>query len=410
MEERIQQSAEARERGDYEASYELLQQITEPDADRHALWTELSVTCYYVDQLDQGLNAINHLLLHPDGTNKDLTRANAAFYYKPLAHYMPSLTMHTFATPAGEKRPTNPSIIHVHTGTFQGYLATVRTVNYVRNPVTHKFTVDGVKQPLLSKTFLQLLDRNFGLVGQVEIKGRRLVSTQANCRGIEDARLFFHNDQLWIACTFPDSNMRKITRTGLACLGSTLDVVTKLALKESKTLVADKCYTLEAINEKRHEKNWIPFIIRGAIENLYSYGPHVFLRPDLSQCDFEREKETPCIETERIHPKFDLGSFRGSSCPLPWGDGFLLVVHERDVQFRYTHRFVVMDATRQVVCVSVPFYFTLLDIEYCVGLAYSCSGHEVLVSFGVNDCEAKMVSISISDVKSFLWNHSVTQV
>lgn len=88
---------------------------------------------------------------------------------------------------------------------------------------------------------------------------------------------------------------------------------------------------------------------------------------------------------------------RGGSQLVPYGDGFIAVVHESvDVGGRqrriYLHRFIRYDASLKVEHVSPPFTFERQGIEFACGLA-QWHGRWV-ISYGVEDRECRLVIVS----------------
>ena len=90
--------------------------------------------------------------------------------------------------------------------------------------------------------------------------------------------------------------------------------------------------------------------------------------------------------------------------------GWLGIVHEAwkspaSGKRFYQHRFVWFDDDAMPVKISPPFYFTVKDIEFAVGLTEN--PHDpgtFLISYGVNDREAWLGTISAEDIRSVLWH------
>jgi hypothetical protein len=87
--------------------------------------------------------------------------------------------------------------------------------------------------------------------------------------------------------------------------------------------------------------------------------------------------------------------------------GWLTVVHhahsltDRQGERReYRHRFVQYDDRWQICASSPEFSFQFAGIEFCAGLARTGDG--VVMSFGVEDRLARLVTISWSDLRAML--------
>ena len=80
------------------------------------------------------------------------------------------------------------------------------------------------------------------------------------------------------------------------------------------------------------------------------------------------------------------------------------MIHEVSYQGRryYLHRFVRADAEWRIVSVSRPFYFRHLGIEFAAGAWLTHDASDVLVTFGVEDCEAWLCRIPLRRVLELL--------
>lgn len=134
----------------------------------------------------------------------------------------------------------------------------------------------------------------------------------------------------------------------------------------------------------RHEKNWMPVVHDGALRFVYSVDPLRVLDYDEAS---QRVRPLPGdVEAPR-------SAIRGGSQLVPYGDGFLAVVHEvHTAGPRYFHRFMRFDKDVRLVHTSEPFFFQHLGIEFCAGLA--AVGDEFVLSYGVNDREPRLAVVS----------------
>ena len=132
-----------------------------------------------------------------------------------------------------------------------------------------------------------------------------------------------------------------------------------------------------------HEKNWMPF--NDGWLYACGHGGHTVT--------IDADPEMPGVYEVRQRgaaPPMAAG-FRGGGQVVPFGDGWLAIVHEvahlGDGRRAYEHRFVWWDDTMTIRRWSPLFFFVeRQSIEFAAGLA--TIDDTVFVSFGVNDAEA----------------------
>ena len=139
---------------------------------------------------------------------------------------------------------------------------------------------------------------------------------------------------------------------------------------------------------QEHEKNWMPFDDGW----LYacSHGGHTVT--------IDADPDMPGVYEVRQRgaaPPMAAG-FRGGGQVVPFRDGWLGIVHEvahlGDGRRAYEHRFVWFDDTFTIRRWSPLFFFMeKQSIEFAAGLAIF--NERVVVSFGVRDAEAWLVSL-----------------
>ncbi|MGH7890358.1 MAG: hypothetical protein ACRENF_07390, partial [Thermodesulfobacteriota bacterium] len=231
--------------------------------------------------------------------------------------------------------------------------------------------------------FLVHYDRDFNLLSQKEIvedlPRERIRSI--NVEGLEDCRLVSDG---WFTCTTFDTNPAGRPQITACHMDSHGEV--------------EKLVPLLGPDPNRCEKNWLPFMKDGQLHLIYSCDPFILYRPDL---------ETGVCETVlEYKPFLDFSSFRGSAAPLPFDDGYLMLVHEVVVQPDYTrvylHRFVFLDQDFTITKLSSPFTFRHQGVEYCCGMAINHTETELILTTGIEDREAYLCFIGLDSVRSAL--------
>jgi hypothetical protein len=126
------------------------------------------------------------------------------------------------------------------------------------------------------------------------------------------------------------------------------------------------------------EKNWAPFYHQGQLCVIYQWNPLIVL-------ELHDDGTLPVRKWFDASPH--LKGIRGGSPGIPFGDGFLFVVHRRFAladKLRFTHQLIELDADLRPRRISVDFSFLSTGlIEYCAGLA-RVDDH-FLLTFGLND-------------------------
>jgi len=321
----------------------------------------------------------------------------------PLGAHCPSLRLKQIEFHAEEHWiAMNPSICR-HRGELK---ALVRTVNY-RMDEDGRYLIrstDGTANatnPINTRNWLVPLDRDLKSITQIELVAQEpLVCEYPLVVGFEDARIFDHDNNLYISATVRQRCSDGLAEQTLARIGgpagepSSLGGYAQLGLEDIRPMLR---------TPRLYEKNWMP--IEGAdIRFMYRPG-HVVDRAgqDLG------EIHTPALRTD---------SFSGSSQLIQFRDGWLGIIHEahhyldRPWKRYYSHRFVWYTAEFTLGRVSRPFFFKDKVIEFVAGLCWHPDpedkkreagfGKDLIISFGFRDCEAWLARVDANEVWGFV--------
>ena len=353
--------------------------------------SELAISSYYTPFKQDGLLAANRLILAKNlqGNLKEQTYRNILYYVSPLAdaRFQKIDCSLPLISEGLEERyhPMNPSL----TRWKNGYQVICRSVNYTQMGAKHFQTSDpsGVFR---TRNFLLYYDEDFNLVSQKEIIENlpRKRTPHFNVEGLEDCRIFSHQDALWFSCTTLDTNSGT-PQISLCKLGEE---------SQDEVIYVEKLIPLQGPNPKRCEKNWLPFSLFNEIYAVYSCGPFVLNKPNL-----ETGAWNPIFQDDQL---LDFSSFRGSAAPIEFDQGYLMLVHEvvflYDYQRAYLHRFVQLDSNFKVTHISKPFIFNHVGIEFCPSMALNHKGNELILAVGIEDREAFLCFLEVDRVKSIL--------
>jgi hypothetical protein len=205
-------------------------------------------------------------------------------------------------------------------------------------------------------------------------------------RGFEDSRLFEWNDQLWTLST-----VRELTSEGwceqvLAPIDVEQGPYIKLRYGDNYRRILPKV--------RQHEKNWMPWVKDNGITFVYRLGMLINTHG----------------EVVRDYPMgIDVSRISGSSQVIEMMGNYIAVVHEaqlipgRQYNRYYRHRFVSFKADGQLERISAPFYLHDKQIEFVAGLAYFPEQKQLMISYGVRDCEAWTAVMDPDEVLNFIY-------
>ena len=105
-------------------------------------------------------------------------------------------------------------------------------------------------------------------------------------------------------------------------------------------------------------------------------------------------------------PTADFSLFRGSAGPIPFDDGYLVLVHEiiqnPDSTRYYLHRFFYMDKYFMVKRITKPFTFLHHGVEFCGSMTIDHSGKNLIMALGIEDSKAYLTFTDLNLIRSLL--------
>jgi glycosyltransferase involved in cell wall biosynthesis len=355
----------------------------------YELLEALSIAGNYPPYKTEGFNALNRLLL-----SRNIPKERQDLAYRNLVHYLENIKTASFIPITFETPPlfegsteryyaANPSIIR----TDSGYKVICRTHNFKIENNIYYLGRDPSDSTIRTTNFLLEYDKNLNLISQKEIKEvHPRMQFPNHIQGLEDCRAVSLNGELFFTSSVFDMMPNKVVIT-----------LCKLDSNPSKVYAeVEKFLPLKSHTDSAVEKNWLPFEYNNKLFVVYSWSPFVI---------YETNKETGeckiAIETE---PLQDLSYFRGSAPPIPYDEGYLMLVHEFVFIDRkyYTHRFVFLDKDLKISKMSKPFCFEHRGIEYCCGMTIDHNQTKLVMTIGIEDKEAKFCLVDLKTVDSML--------
>jgi glycosyltransferase involved in cell wall biosynthesis/predicted GH43/DUF377 family glycosyl hydrolase len=346
---------------------------------RAGIKEEFSICAFYDPaRRSRGAKAADQLAL----SGSEQAKINLYWYLQPLRADVPSFKAERIGidVPAGW-RALNPSVI-----VFNGKIVTlVRTVNYriVQDEAGTWINYESDDGVIRTRNFL------------VSDSGQQEIHPPANfpeppafppVRGFEDSRLFEWNGGLWTLST-----VRELEETGIC-----RQVLAPLDIGRSSVRYGDDWSVIspEVAAPAEHQKNWMPWAREnGELQFVYRLGT-------LLDSSGKAIRRTDC--------GFDASSISGGSQVVKAADGlYLAVVHEaRPVPGRvsryYQHRFAALNGDGVPTGISPPFYLHDRQYEFVAGLALLPDMKTLIISYGVNDCEAWHATMNLDEVIQFI--------
>lgn len=234
--------------------------------------------------------------------------------------------------------------------------------------VTHTTTLESLLEPQLLSAAATLAQRhNFPV------------------QGYEDGRLLRWRDHWWFSATVRDT---------------TKDGICEIALLQlSERGLINREYLLRGAWSDKHQKNWMPFIYQDSLHFVYSLSPTIILR-------FDEDSGSAHIIHES-QPDQALEHLRGGTQLLHLNkEGWLGVCHESPDtgagEKHYLHRFFLLDLNWRLRGLTDAFKLSQQNIEFCSGLAREGASDNLVLSYGVNDSQALVSTISLQKVRQRL--------
>lgn len=255
------------------------------------------------------------------------------------------------------------------------------------------------KKDLTTQNIFYSFDENFNflnffVIDDVDVRGQFAEC----CNGLEDGRLFAWNQKIWAIFT------------GLKNAES--GYINTMIVGEISHNRLINVKVLKSPHQMTREKNWMPWVVGGKLFFVYALAPlEIYeLVGDALVCLCQRDSEV--IRKSYIS---------GSSQVIKWDDGYLAITHTRhsigilkkfwmkyllrDPKYKlkktyFLHQFIVFNNEFEVTRFSKDFFFEELGIEFCAGIALDQD--DLVISYGVKDCQAKLIKISSDKVKSFI--------
>jgi glycosyltransferase involved in cell wall biosynthesis len=319
------------------------------------------------------------------------TARHNLYYYMPLLPDLaPSFKSEKIDfTPPDGWRALNPSVTNY--GAENKLACAVRTVNYRIDEHGAYWVGDQPlgDTPIKTRTFMLDLGKDpftAAVTPQEIILPSDLPMAWPLVQGFEDVRLFTISDEFWGSATCRQLHWDGNCEQVMFRINEHMDVDNVIRM----------------LREPRNtQKNWAPIVGYTGTPSAQKF----MFRPghvvDVTGADVI--VPTLPIATDTIS---------GGSQVVPFGPGYISLVHTAHVKpgstkRYYYHRWTLYDKDMRLIMMSLPFAIHDKQIEFVAGLAWHPNLTQTMVfSYGVDDCEARIATISENDIMRMLWQTS----
>jgi len=298
-------------------------------------------------------------------------RSNLKFYAPTIATLCPSFEARHIDVKAPDGyQPMNPSV------TCQGerLVVSVRTVNYRMTDAQH-YVMPTPGMPIHTRNLLLTLDDTLATTSVTEVLPPVDLPPPryAAVRGFEDTRLFEWRGDLWtISC------VRELTAEGWC-----EQILARIGPRQEGAVTLEAWRALQPEGPRLHQKNWMPQVDGDALRFVYGSDPTQII------------DATGATVAEQA-PSIAADAFRGGSQAIRFQNGWLCLIHEavtNQGHRTYRHRFIWLDGSNRLKKTSQPFTFEGKSIEFAAGLAWHPDGTRLVVSYGTDDCNARIATV-----------------
>jgi hypothetical protein len=321
--------------------------------------------------MEEGLWAADEVILDPSSNWERInqTLGNIGFYLRPIPRVK--------KIPIDFQAPkhyycSSPFLIRKN----DRYYLNIRCVNY-RITKEGGYVMNDPYNLVRTRNFLLTLSNSFDVINTTELIDKTgMLKYPRIIIGLEDLRLFGDNQFFGICCETSKEN-----------------IITVHYGRYDDNGIIYKIIPLKVGENFQLEKNWLPLIKDDKIFFIYSYDP---LRV------YQLEEDGTITKIfEKKFPKYNFGTFRGSSPPIPYNDGYLLTIHQvfYNNPRKYIHRFVWLNQEFTELRYSKPFYFEHFEIEYNISICHTLEGLAMTYSF--RDNSANLIIVSYQTVEEF---------
>jgi len=370
---------------------------------RYSCDFESSLCAYYAGEREKGQFYTDRVIVNPQAPGPLLQRSYHNYEFYIADHPLPALwTKEYFVQDMDDVPPTiegykslNPSLFLRPDGNL--YL-NIRIVNWSVNPIGfNQYSTPHPKNKYKTKNLLAVVDGEGDYVQKPQVVDKTGLPIQKlrshRIDGFEDCRLYAlssteEEDTLHFITNYTKNNPKGDMRLSLGTI-----TCTKESPPQYTSLVPITGY-----GDNITQKNWLLYDKEGSkTKAVYGYNPFTIIEIDL-----ETGVASPISQAQL---PIRSGEFRGSGGPVPFEDGYLLVIHQVYYKShggrRYLHRFIKLDRDYLPTHISMPWYLQSDNIEY-ISTMRAISPGKILIGYGLCDKCACLTCVETKTISGML--------
>ena len=286
----------------------------------------------------------------------------------------------------------NPSIIQCDSG----YICLVKGINYDREKIYYSGDWQAINttEQIQSKYALLTLDRDLHITSSSNLDTSS-ITTDAGCAiNVEDLRLFWLDKRLMV--------MGSVLKWMFVSCGARWVIkhdTWRVFIAEIDSNALTNPHTLESPTGAQFERNWIP-CVRSA--TTFSLITNVNTGARLEVIADHGQIRTSIVGSYGSFAWKD--GWSGSTCLVPYLDGYISIVHRRTASppYVYRHMLLMFDSELRIKKRSDAFSFNELPVEFCCGLVVDQQGNSAIIAYSEFDKSQVIIELPLSDLTNLL--------
>jgi hypothetical protein len=240
-------------------------------------------------------------------------------------------------------------------------------------------------------------------------KYKNIIAKNILIKGYEDPRAIVIQNNLILVCSVR-ANSNKYYQVCLIKIDlNNLDHTSNILKCNQDNVILLHPY----LNEKRHQKNWSPFVYNNNLHLVYSINPQIIFT-----CDTNTGKVEKIIENN--YTNIPSNKLRGGSNLIPWyhpklGNVFITIAHGK-IKWFYYHMFYICknEYPFTILGSSDNFifknnYIEFVDISkwyHAYNIQFASTiitiNDKAIIGYGEGDCKSKKCMIKIKDINNII--------
>ena len=340
---------------------------------------EISIVVSYLGKQDIGRQISDYILFHSKLPNHYMQSVHRNYLFYLL---QPKFESHEIKV----KTLENYHLTNISIGSKKnGYLVNYTMIN--EDIINDTKISDKIENRVYKRNFILNVDKNFAISNQNEIICKDI-------EGLENYRLITIGQTLYFLASdwnYKPESIANIYIGHFKYTNNDLIEISSLIILSNKDInrVEKNCLPFRPSITLNDDDNLFPFYI------LYSYQPLTIYQP---------RKDGSVKEIIKHDFGLNFSQFRHSSGPIPFDDGYLILIREIIVNENqyFAHRFIWLSIDFMTIKCSHLFFFQKKGLELCSGMCYNYKKDSIIFSVSLEDSSVWLFSLLVSEISPML--------